>query len=178
MSRRHCKISDVSSSTSRTYCVRQGMCMSNDLSSCRLNSPKSKQDCRSIANALSSVLPRHTLHARTLERLSSQLESLIVRTEFCHTRINRRLLGTICDERLEGKTMSRNGGGAEEMLALRSSMPRQVEWITGGEEIALSSKFRGSQRAELRSATHSIPVLPEGWAGLYARLCTAITSFL
>jgi hypothetical protein len=79
------------------------------------------------------------LHSGTLERLSSQSESLIVRTEFCHTRINRQLLGSIYGERLEGKTMSRNGGGAEEMLALRSSMPRQVvEWI-GGEEIALTA---------------------------------------
>ena len=70
---------------------------------------------------------------------------------------------------------------AEEMLALRSSMPRQVEWI-GGEEIALSCKSPASseahERAEVRSATDSIPVLPEGWAVLYARLCTAITSYL
>ena len=38
------------------------------------------------------------------------------------------------------------------MLALRSSMPRQVQWIPGGEEIALSCKFRGSRegRAEQR----------------------------
>jgi len=68
------------------------------------------------------------------------------------------------------------------MLALRSSMPRQVQWIPGGEEIALSCKYPASSeargRAELRSATDSIPVLPEGWAVLYARLCMAITSYL
>ena len=68
------------------------------------------------------------------------------------------------------------------MLALRSSMPRQVEWIAGGEEIALGCKFPASseahKRAELRSATDSTPVLPEDWAALYARLCMAITSYL
>ena len=32
----------------------------------------------------------------TLERLSSQLESLIVRTEFCHAHIERQFFGTIC----------------------------------------------------------------------------------
>ena len=41
---------------------------------------------------------------------------------------------------------------------------------------AASSEARG--RAELSSATDSIPVLPEGWAVLYARSCTAITSYL
>jgi hypothetical protein len=88
------------------------------------------------------------LHSGTLERLSSQSESLIVRTEFCHTRINRQLLGSIYGERLEGKTMSRNGGGAEEMLALRSSMPRQVvEWI-GGEEIALTAASSEARRGQ------------------------------
>lgn len=119
----------------------------------------------------------------TLERLSSQLESLIVRTEFCHTRIKRQFFGSICGTRLGGEmVVSECRRRAEEMLALRSSMPRQVQWIPGGEEIALSCKFPASseahERAELRSATDSIPVLPEGWAVLYARLCMAITSYL
>jgi hypothetical protein len=44
--------------------------------------------------------------------------------------------------------MSRNGGGAEEMLALRSSMPRQVvEWI-GGEEIALTAASSEARRGQ------------------------------
>ena len=133
--------------------VRHRTCLRRDWCSRRLNRSKSKQDCGGISNTLSSLLPRHMLHARTLERLSSQLESLIVRTEFCHTRINRTLLGTIYGERLEGKTMSRNGGGAEEMLALRSSMPRQVEWLLEWRRLcsAASSEARRLEgRAEQR----------------------------
>jgi uncharacterized membrane protein len=117
------------------------------------------------------------LHSRTLERPSSQLESLIVRTEFCHTRINRWLFGVIISARLGGEMfVSEWRRSRRNVLALPTifdAPPSGVDWR--GEEIALSCKFRGSRKA-VRSATDSIPVLPEGWAGLYARLCMAITS--
>jgi hypothetical protein len=74
------------------------------------------------------------LHSRTLERLSSQLESLIVRTEFCHTRINRTLSGAILGARLGGEIfVSEWRRSRRNVLALRSSMPRQVEWIWRGD---------------------------------------------
>jgi hypothetical protein len=110
------------------------------------------------------------LHSRTLERLSSQLESLIVRTEFCHTRINRWLFGVIISARLGGEMFV---SAWRRSSTIFDAPPSGVDWR--GEEIALSCKFRGSRKA-VRSATDSIPVLPEGWAGLYARLCMAITS--
>jgi hypothetical protein len=76
----------------------------------------------------------------TLERLSSQLESLIVRTEFCHARINRTcgtLSGAILGARLGGEIfVSEWRRSRRNVLALRSSMPRQVEWIWRGGDCA------------------------------------------
>ena len=78
--------------------------------------------------------------------------------------------------------MSRNVGGSRRNASptIFDAPPSGVDWRE--EEIALSCKSPASseahERAELRSATDSIPVLPEGWAVLYARLCMAITSHL
>jgi hypothetical protein len=111
--------------------------MSNDLCSCRLNGSKSKQDCGAVSNTLSFVHDSRTSFCctlATLERLSSQLESLIVRTEFCHTRINRTLSGAILGARLGGEIfVSEWRRSRRNVLALRSSMPRQVEWIWRGD---------------------------------------------
>lgn len=114
--------------------------MNRDLCSCRLNGSKASRIATPSPRLLSFIRDSRTSYValRTLERLSSQLESLIVRTEFCHVpHQSVALLGPSSAQGWEVRCLSRYGGGAEEML-------------TRGEETALSCKFGGRAKAEKR----------------------------
>lgn len=105
--------------------------------------------------------------------VSSQLESLIVKTEslwFAVADLAKDEAGCLGME----EQRYRNAGPA-----LRSTMPRRPT-----RSLCQVGRWRGrrlrsaaSSEAELKcckSATASIPVLPKAWAALYARLCICV----